>query len=189
MTEHKTRVLKKLDADLAEHNLREVVSNAVRNLATPVIGIEFESSSSPDKLGTSRAGGLPDLPSSQSWPNVDETYAPIFALQTNLEDLPDSGPLPSTGLLSLFVGEWNPGYDHFFVYTPDLSMLERKDFPESRQLPFDLDENWKNGQYVNDHLRTLRDCSLSFVSVCSWDEEELEKFVEIKDEERSPFGE
>ena len=116
---------------------------------------------------------------------MGETYAPIFALQINLEDLLDSRPLPGIGLLSLFIGERNPGYDHFFVYTPDLSMLERKDFPEGRQLAFDLDENWKNGQFVNDHLRTLRDCSLSFTSVCSWDEQELEKLVELKDEERS----
>ena len=58
MTRHKTRALKKLETDLQKLELREVVSNAVRDLATPVIGIEFESSSSPDSLGTSRAGGL-----------------------------------------------------------------------------------------------------------------------------------
>ena len=55
MTRHKTRALKKLETDLQKLELREVVSNAVRDLATPVIGIEFESSSSPDSLGTSRA--------------------------------------------------------------------------------------------------------------------------------------
>jgi len=43
MTRHKTRALKKLETDLQKLELREVVSNAVRDLATPVIGIEFES--------------------------------------------------------------------------------------------------------------------------------------------------
>ncbi len=57
------------------------------------------------RRGQSRAYGLPDLASIQTWPRTSEGKLAQFVCQVNLDEIqPVAGsPLPSSGLLSLFV--------------------------------------------------------------------------------------
>lgn len=60
---------------------------------------------SQSRLGTSRLGGLPDLPAGTDWPAIDGE--PLsFILQIDLGAVPrrTRGMLPASGLLSLFLG-------------------------------------------------------------------------------------
>ncbi|WP_165164705.1 DUF1963 domain-containing protein [Corynebacterium qintianiae] len=88
-------------------------------------------------LGSSRVGGLPDLPKGAEWPAGPGGMSYAFIAQINLAELRDAvgdAPgLPESGLLSFF---WDPegGYDAApensrVIYTPD-GELERLAFPE-----------------------------------------------------------
>jgi predicted DNA-binding protein (MmcQ/YjbR family) len=52
--------------------------------------------------GSSRLGGLPDLPPGVTWPVHGAGKPLTFLAQFNLADLPAGSPLPSSGLLSFF---------------------------------------------------------------------------------------
>lgn len=174
MTNLDVLAAKSLDVGLADSNLPEDVKNTIRQISEPAICFDLMAEPAPATLGTSRAGGLPDLPKSVSWPRVTDWSAPVFALQINLTDLPKNNRLPNHGLLSLFVYD-ECGYDHHFLYTEDLSDLERKAWPADMSLPFDLDDMYVSPTEVDDNIRTLRDCKIKFYAKCSWDEYALEE--------------
>lgn len=65
------------------------------------------------KIGSSRCCGYPDLPESIEWPIITEAedefeeftgIRKLFAVQINLEEIPDIGKLPTTGMLYFFIG-------------------------------------------------------------------------------------
>lgn len=85
--------------------------------------------------GESRVGGAPDLPHGSPWP-LDPQRRPMrFVLQVNLSDLPDpeAHGLPSTGVLSLFVGMLEPATDlaHRVLLFEDVAALDRRQPPAS----------------------------------------------------------
>ncbi|MEF2278061.1 DUF1963 domain-containing protein [Deinococcus sp. YIM 134068] len=63
--------------------------------------------------GTSRIGGLPDLPPSLEWPLSAGGEALVFLLQLDLRDVPHfaGNPLPQRGMLFLFLGLDEPASD------------------------------------------------------------------------------
>ena len=65
------------------------------------------------RVGESRLGGAPDLPEGSGWPLDEDGAARTFLLQVNLADIPafDGSPLPSAGMLYLFLGLEEPASD------------------------------------------------------------------------------
>lgn len=59
-----------------------------------------------DRVGNSRFGGAPDLPSSIEWPRSENGFS-AFLMQVNLAELPEvsCNPLPAAGMLYFFVEE------------------------------------------------------------------------------------
>jgi uncharacterized protein YwqG len=94
------------------------------------------------EVGTSRLGGLPDLPSTTEWPSNDDEPLSFIA-QINLRDVHEcdlEGVLPADGLLSFFYDAVNQsawGFspaDHgafAVLYTPPSSHLVRRDAPST----------------------------------------------------------
>jgi uncharacterized protein (TIGR02996 family) len=114
-------------------------TNALLALALPTIN--YKAMPSSDKsltLGASKFGGCPDLPDDEDWPANDDDGPLSFFGQFNLAELqasPVARELPAKGLLSVFAFYQGDGDDDFpddcwrMFYFPDVSKLERRDFP------------------------------------------------------------
>jgi hypothetical protein len=73
------------------------------------------------RVGASRLGGLPDLPSGTAWPAIDGALL-SFILQIDLATAPARarGPLPPRGVLSLFIGQNDStrNVEHLLLLSP-----------------------------------------------------------------------
>lgn len=131
-----------LSAAIARHGLQEH-AGLLRSAAAPAIG--FQTTPAPDEdipIGTTKFGGLPDLPADMPWPATHGRPL-AFLAQINLADMPaeqiDDWPLPRAGLLSFWFDDaaqpW--GYDpkHAGGYQVHLlptagAALARRPYPE-----------------------------------------------------------
>ena len=94
-----SNIVQKLqDTDLAPY------AEALAAIAQPAIGITIEDTSDALPTGTSKFGGLPDLPTNTAWPKK-EGKALNFLAQIRLADVKaqdEEHLLPTSGLLSFF---------------------------------------------------------------------------------------
>jgi len=97
---NRTQVLEAIVANRLEH-----LRAPLRDLLRPAIRVTLSASKRKRALGSSRFGGLPDLPPRSNWPTVDGIPL-MFAGQVALKDvvrfkaaqaLPKHGSLPSHG--------------------------------------------------------------------------------------------
>jgi uncharacterized protein YwqG len=122
-----------LDALVASAGLQKHAA-ALRALALPSIRLAFKLAKPPKELGTTRAGGEPDLEVDSPFPGG--ATARTFLLQIDLADvagLAGAEVLPSDGLLSFFIND-GLGDTPFLgggivVYTPADAELARIEFP------------------------------------------------------------
>lgn len=94
---------------------------ALRALARPCWGVELVPGAAGNLVGTSRLGGLPDLPAGLSWPE-SEGQLLTFVGQVNLAEVPRLPvPLPEKGLLSFFLGIDEPAsnIEHRVLFCDD----------------------------------------------------------------------
>lgn len=87
-------------------------SDAITAQARPALDLMLDGASQ-GKIGEHRFGGAPDLPPSIAWPRDEEGRAFVFLLQLNLAQAPafEASPLPSSGMMWLFVGLDEPATD------------------------------------------------------------------------------
>lgn len=93
-------------------------------------------------IGTSKLGGLPDLPPGIEWPEWKTGYL-TFVAQVNLAEVPPTGLLPNVGILSFFYDReqsawgFDPNHREGFRlwYFPETSGLVRTVEPEPSSLP------------------------------------------------------
>ena len=83
----------------------------LRALARPSYAVELVEDADLDRLGTSRLGGLPDLPAGMAWPERDGQLL-TFVGQVNLAEVPRLPvPVPEKGVLYFFLGIDEPASD------------------------------------------------------------------------------
>ncbi len=82
----------------------------IRSLARPCCHVLPDQHASQCSPGSSRLGGMPDLPSGSGWPTSSDGRLLTFYGQVKLADMAPAGSrsLPAQGLLSLFGGEIAP---------------------------------------------------------------------------------
>lgn len=93
-------------------------------------------------VGTSKLGGLPDLPPGLAWPKWKTGYL-TFVAQVNLAELPAIDLLPNVGMLSFFYDSeqsawgFDPNHKDGFRlwYFPEVSQLIRTVEPEASRFP------------------------------------------------------
>lgn len=123
---------------LIENSGLPLIATELKGLVRYAIILQTQSMESEDTLapGTSKIGGLPDLPSDLDWPEWKGKPLPLIA-QTNLSEIANydyEKVLPSTGMMYCFFDErafevrspqshesWRIIY-----YDGDLSRLERR---------------------------------------------------------------
>ncbi|MEM9101980.1 MAG: YwqG family protein [Pseudomonadota bacterium] len=77
--------------------------------------VMFKPSGAKATLGTSKLGGLPDLPANQTWPQAPNGQYLNFIGQFNLGEMPIHLDGPKEGMLYIFLGEvysYNDKYPH-----------------------------------------------------------------------------
>lgn len=85
------------------------------------------------QIGNTRIGGNPDLPKHMDYPSNEAGYYNLL-IQLNFNELENTiKPLPSNGILYLFMGEYDP--DEFFIYyyDGDQKELELKHPPKDKE--------------------------------------------------------
>ena len=103
-----------------QYNLSQHQSQ-ILSTVEPAIYIGLEQAGKGD-VGHSRIGGTPDLPPSMGWPRSQYRGDYLcFILQINLSQLPPltDGPLPSQGMLYLFVGEGEDSAEQIILWQGD----------------------------------------------------------------------
>lgn len=134
------------EADLAAFGQRlgeaglDRFTGALMEMARPSIRLVAERALPAETMRASRLGGLPDLPTTTSWPTNDDQPLSFIA-QLNLADVAPhdvEGILPKDGLLAFFyeaVGQVAWGFDPAdhgsaaVLYTPASARAERRDPP------------------------------------------------------------
>ncbi len=93
-------------------------------------------------VGSSKLGGLPDLPPDLAWPKWKTGYL-AFVAQINLAELPVTESLPDVGMLCFFYDReqsawgFDPNHKEGFRlwYFPEVSQLTRSVHPEASKFP------------------------------------------------------
>jgi uncharacterized protein (TIGR02996 family) len=128
-----------LDQLLHKHG-NELWNDTVRAVALPCIFVNSKRhKGNPLPCGTSKIGGLPDLPPDTEWPE-SENGPCAFVAQWNLAELASSPvcqSLPQTGLLSFFIDllpyvEDSGDGETKVIYSPDLDELVEREPDEER---------------------------------------------------------
>lgn len=122
-----------LDEWLSEHSLQPHVENAVRMIAKPTIALTNLRPNDPVPLGSSRIGGLPDMPIYQAWPSSKvDGYAMVFLCQINLAEISIKSALPQNGWLYFFLDFDEPAYNirNTVIYIPENTELIPTQFPD-----------------------------------------------------------
>lgn len=94
---------KSLRTLIAKHEL-SVVADEIVNQAKEFVPLYLGKKENYRTLGNSRYGGVPDLPSSITWPMAEGRFL-NFLMQINLAEVPKvrNNPLPKSGLLYFFL--------------------------------------------------------------------------------------
>jgi len=95
---------------LARHSLSHL-SDELEGVLEPSVRVIVKKGGG--ALGSSRLGGLPDLPEGSEWPRVDGVPL-MFAAQLRLDELSDftlSPPLPERGMLAFFFDGMLTGFE------------------------------------------------------------------------------
>lgn len=136
MANHGT--LAELDALIAAAGL-QAKSSAIKKLALPSVRMSRKPQRQPRALGTSRAGGDPDLPIGMAFPELNGRTL-TFLLQIRLADLspfPCARVLPRDGLLSFFIDDAESDDEYLglsrVIYTWPNTPLRRLEFPIDRE--------------------------------------------------------
>jgi uncharacterized protein YwqG len=150
----------KLDDLIRKHKL-EPAAEVIRPLARECIVLTRGSEAPDAPLGASRIGGLADVPAKFKWPREADRSPLCFIAQINLADLPrlTNHPLPTSGLLSLFVGTDEPA--------PEIAFAVRHlEGPLQRQaMPMDGEPN-EHYQFLVPHLMKAT-VAISLPDCCS----------------------
>lgn len=103
MSSHTPRNETRLRSLIEKHQLGEVSDLLLKSAVDCVQLLLGEEGVAPTP-GVSRVGGVPDLPSPESWPVANDRLL-NFLMQINLADVPRfaDNPLPEQGLLSFFL--------------------------------------------------------------------------------------
>lgn len=98
--------------DLIKKHQLESVGEMLESVAQNAIQIVTSTRDDYSSLGTSRIGGVPDLPPNVNWPDIEGKYL-VFVAQINLAELPpiEDSPLPRQGILYFFHGYAQPASD------------------------------------------------------------------------------
>lgn len=109
------------------------------------------------EIGNTRIGGNPDLPKHMDYPSNEAGYYNLL-IQLNFNELDEIiEPLPSSGILYLFIGEYDPDEYFIYYYDGDQKELELKHPPKGKEnLHEYLDEPFK-GVKVQYHLSYFYD--------------------------------
>jgi len=101
-------VLRQLEKAIHDMGLSDL-KDRIRASALPTVTATTDDRK--PAVGSSRLGGLPDLPPTIAWPRKDDGYF-LFVGQIDLSELPPVVPgAPATGRLYFFVGLDEPSYD------------------------------------------------------------------------------
>lgn len=123
--------------DTIKENKLEDIRDLLYKYAEPCIEICVEEEENYTKVGNSRIGGYPDLPSNIQWPCEEDEYY-TFIAQINLSELPQNvvEELPKEGILYFFLGIDEPSYDiehKVFYYNGDITKLEKTMPPKGKE--------------------------------------------------------
>jgi uncharacterized protein YwqG len=91
----------KLDSLITRHRLSDH-SKKIRKAARPCIDIAVGKAVKRPPVGTSRLGGIPDLPPGLDYPEEDDQYF-LFVCQISLKEIGIPSSLPPEGMLYFFV--------------------------------------------------------------------------------------
>jgi hypothetical protein len=121
----------------------------VRALALPSHAVELVTDIALGLLGTSRLGGLPDLPAGRGWPERDGRLL-TFIGQVNLAEVPSLPvPLPERGMMYFFLGVDEPAsnivHEVLFWDGPDGQLSRQEEPDESAFLNEDCTVFWPAG--------------------------------------------
>jgi hypothetical protein len=108
------------------HAAQYIMENTRQGIRYDKTGVE-----SYDRLGNTRMGGDPDLPSNVLWPMTNDDVPMTFLFQLNLSDVTkhdESSLLPKGGLLYFFVGIDEPAYhiEHRVLFIPEEQLVSLK---------------------------------------------------------------
>ena len=129
----------------------------LRALALPCYAAEVVPDADLDRLGTSRLGGLPDLPFGQAWPEREGQLL-TFIGQVNLAEVPRlTVPLAERGMLYFFLGVDEPAsniaHEVLFWDGPD-GQLSRQEEPDE-------------SDFLNEDCTVFRPAGVRFVAAVS----------------------
>lgn len=128
------------------------------------------------EVGTSKVGGLPDLPNEMEWPTTSQSDELIFLAQLNFQELnkykPASDYLPKEGLLSFFFASNNRACRRHFSQPSCFKTIYTNDSNLSRRQRNDLKDGLK--------FKTYPSCQLKFEEAFSlplWNYEYIEEYA------------
>ncbi|PED06970.1 YwqG family protein [Bacillus pseudomycoides] len=126
-----------LDHIIKEYGLEEIQIQ-LNDYAEASIEFILGEKENYEKIGNSRIGGYPDLPSSIEWPCDEDGEYWTFIAQINLAELPRQvvNELPQEGILYFFLGLDEPAYDvdhKVFYYNGDGIELQKTFPPEGKE--------------------------------------------------------
>jgi uncharacterized protein YwqG len=125
---------RKLEALIAKHGLSDY-ARKIRKAARPCVDITVGKAVKRPGPGTSRIGGLPDLPPNLDYPQEDNLYF-LFVGQINLGEIGFPSSLPPSGMLYFFVQDVEMASDvmhavHF--HDGDSTGLQRAALPRDAE--------------------------------------------------------
>lgn len=154
------------------------------------------------KVGNSRFCGFPDLPPKIKWPKILDAKdefdqgnigePKLFALQINLEELPDIGKLPRVGMLYFFIGcNCISGYgkvDSEVIYYPKrLNKIQY--LPDKIKKTYDMSESSSYFLYNSYKMKfekalTIPDSNSDFFETLNLSKEDEDKYYDLYEEYR-----
>jgi uncharacterized protein YwqG len=175
-----------LQALIDKHDLA-AYGKRLHKAARPCVHLGLGRTGKRPRQGTSRLGGLPDLPPEIDYPQEDDAYL-LFVGQINLAEVPPTPPLPASGLLYFFIEDAEMADEVFHAvrfYDGDPSRLQRAALP-------------RDPEFLLDELRLATPVGLTFARGISlpdyyddWtaahfedDDEALDRYIDLLDELR-----
>lgn len=129
---------------IADHGFSGA-GDSIMDQAVDCISLFRNESRDSTEIGTSRYGGLPDLPEAIEWPRNADGELLGFFMQLRLSELPHSPAivLPDTGMLYFFLEEDDCGPVKHRILHCDSATLRRTSPPEGR-FTVDVAENYRD---------------------------------------------
>lgn len=128
--------IRKTDNQLTKEDKEKLI-----NLIKPAIGIVTKKLQQDNlKVGSSKIGGLPDMPKDMKWPEINNVPL-IFCAQYNLSEFKkydSKNVLPKKGIFYLFIGLDEDSNEFYFsekkckvIFVENIENLEKKECPTS----------------------------------------------------------